>query len=104
MPYDQSEYNAIVRETANRLETAIRKSGDAWNSVTVYAIPTTETENGRIVIAENYDTLPSPVCVVRPNDNQASTHQSWVSVPYSAMYGILWQALRIQPILPIHPI
>jgi hypothetical protein len=95
-------YEMIVSDTAIKLEAALRRS-ISWNSVTVYLVPTNSTRNGYIIVSEGKagEVIPDFSIVIRPNDNGASAHTSWVTVPYDYIRHVLWYALRCQPILPI---
>lgn len=90
-------YDRMI-EAASRdlIEAMKRKPGQTY----VVAIPTTDTEPGRIEILKDCDPIPARGAIIRPCDNAASGHSRWETVPYSAVYSILWQATRREPILP----
>lgn len=104
-------YMQMIQKAAADL-AAMQKRIQGRCDCVVWAIPTFGSENGQIVI------LPADVeldtaCykrppgymprVIRPSDNGASTHISWRTVPYDAQFGILYHALRREPILPALP-
>lgn len=92
-------YQTIVADAAKRLEAKLRAT---VGNVYVAAIPTTETENGRVLILGETENAPLGATIVRPSDNHASTYARWGLVPYSDLAHVLWHALRREPILPIH--
>lgn len=78
-------------------------------SVTVWAVPTFGNEPGQIVVLPDNEELDARFYnrppgymprVIRPADNGASTFRYWFAVPYSAQFGILYEACRREPILP----
>lgn len=93
-------YTAIVDTAAAELERLVRTACFSGHMPTVYAVPTTEDEDGRVVVVMPGQPAPERGVAIMPNNNHASVHTSWYSVEYSAMRHILWQALRNQPILP----
>jgi len=93
-------YDAIVADAAKRLEAKLRAT--YVGNVYVAAVPTTATENGRVLILGETESAPLGANIVRPSDHHASTYSRWGSVPYSAMAHVLWHAMRREPILPIH--
>lgn len=94
------EYDAMVTDAAQAMEKAMHKCWD-FTMPTVCVIPTTDKEDGRIVIVTPREEVPEGAIIVRPSDNAASAHRSWVSVPFDHIRHVLWHALRSQPILPI---
>ena len=96
-------YDRMIAAAAGKLADAIKNA--PWGvRVYVWAIPTQGIDKpGSIKVL--YDTAPSPVGgrIVRPCDNGASTYRTWETVPFSANYGIMWHAMRREPILPIEP-
>ena len=97
-----SAFDQIVTEAAAEMLKAIQKPECLASGAmpTVYAVPTTEDEDGRVVVVGYGFPAPRGGVLVRPNDNHASTHRGWNTVPYTYLSGILREALRIQPILP----
>lgn len=95
-------YDAIVSEAARQLVIEMRQAGGYGPGAmpTVYAVPTTETEDGRVVVVKAWGEAPARGVAIMPNANYASTHTSWYTVPYDYVRSILWQALHNQPILP----
>ena len=89
-------YATIVTDASIELEQALRRLVPG-QQIHVYAMPTMAERDGNVVVT--HKALPAPARYVRPSDNGASTHSRWEMVPYSALYGILWHALRCQPIL-----
>lgn len=92
-------YDTIVADAATRLEAKLRAT---VGNVYVAAVPTTATENGRVLIIGETENAPLGANIVRPSDNNASTHTRWGTVPYSNLAHVLHMALRREPILPIH--
>lgn len=96
-------YDRMIAAAAGKLSDALKNA--PWGvRVYVWAIPTQGVDKpGSIKVL--YDTAPNPENgrIVRPCDNGASTHQTWETVPFSANYGIMWHAMRREPILPIEP-
>ncbi len=95
-------YDPIVTKAAEELVAAMR-TPDALASgsmPTLYAVPTTEDDDGKVVVVPYGGKAPEHGVTIMPNANYASTHTSWYTVPYHHVYSILWQALRNQPILP----
>ena len=92
-------YDEMVDKAAAKLESVLRND-QSNQPVYVIAWPTTNKENGRIEISPGGNSSPMPSSVVRPLN---SVRGSWNHVPYSAIRSQLWQALRSEPILPIHP-
>jgi hypothetical protein len=73
-------------------------------SPTLYAVPTNETTNGRLVaVGQNEPGLPAPAIVIRPCDCGASTFTRWSACSIHDLAHIIAQASRAAPILPIHP-
>ncbi len=93
-------YTAIVDTAAAELERLVRTATFSGHMPTVYAVPTTDDEDGSVVVVMPGQPAPERGVAVMPNANYASVHTSWYSVEYTAMRHILWQALRNQPILP----
>jgi len=95
-------YDAMIADANARIHD--RLWCKPWGvRVYVWAIPTQSKDKpGRIAVL--YDTDPNPEGgrIVRPCDNGASTYTTWESVPLSANYGVLWHAMRREPILPIN--
>ncbi len=90
-------YDGMIEAAARDLIEAMkRKPGQTY----VVAIPTTDAEAGRIAVVKDCDPIPARGAIIRPCDNAASGHSRWESVPHPAVYGILWQAMRREPILP----
>lgn len=99
-------YDPIVTKAAEELVAAMRATDAFGNGSmpTLYAVPTTEDEDGKIVVVPYGGEPPERGVAIMPNANHASTHTSWYTVPYHHVYSILWQALHNQPILPLdHP-
>jgi hypothetical protein len=97
------QYDDIVTKAAAELVKAMRKPECAASGMmpTVYAVPTTENEDGRIVVVEHGYPAPLGGVVVRPNDNNASCHEDWYTVPYDHVRSLLYWAMKSQPILPL---
>ena len=91
-------YKAIIQDATERL-TAALKYAPIGVQTYVCTIPTTPKRNGAIVISHN---VPQGGAVIRPNDNNASSHTRWETVPYNAIFLTLYDACRREPILPIH--
>ena len=94
-------YSTMIARCAEHLEQAMREAPFGVHPY-VLAIPTTETENGKLVVRYDNQDFPPNARVVRPCDNGASTHQKWITVPFSGLFTILHHACRREPILPIH--
>lgn len=95
-----TEYDAIVRNAASRLESVLRKAA-CHQRVYVVAWPTNATENGRVEVRADDEPIAIPGRIVAPRNSHAG---SWNHVPYSNLYAMLWDALRSEPIMPIHPV
>lgn len=103
-------YRSMIQKAVSEIQ-AIQKTGFP-GSVTVWAIPTFCDEAGQILVLPD-DKDPEPRFykrppgymprVIRPCDNRASTFRYWSAVPYSAQFGILYEACRREPILPPYP-
>lgn len=90
-------YDSMIEAAARDLVAAMkRKPGQTY----VVAVPTTDTEPGRIAVLKDSDPIPARGAIIRPCDNAASRHSRWETVAYPAVYDILWQAMRREPILP----
>lgn len=96
----ESEYDRIIDETAAALAMTLRALGDD-RRVYVVAYPTTETENGRVMIDASDEPITHGGRIVAPGTGPAA---SWNHIAYSAQRGLLWHALRREPIMPIHPV
>ena len=94
-------YDRLIDAAAADLESAIRRS--AWGQQTyIAAVPTRGPDApGHFVIVKGDDPVPLGARIVRPCDNGASGHARWESVPVQSIRGILWEAARREPILPV---
>jgi hypothetical protein len=95
-------YIKIVIEAADQLVKEMLATGAVGSGAmpTVYAVPTTDEEDGRVVVVPYGGEAPARGVVIMPNANHASLHKSWYTTPYGDVSSILLQALRNQPILP----
>jgi hypothetical protein len=94
------EYDAIVKDAASRLEIVLRQAA-CHQRVYVVVWPTNATENGRVEVRADDHSISIPDRIVAPRNSHTG---SWNHVPYSNLYAMLWDALRSEPIMPIHPI
>lgn len=94
-------YKKMIARCAEHLEQALREA-----PVGVYpyvlAIPTTETDNGKLIVKYDNQDFPPNARVIRPCNNGASTYDRWIVVPFSGLFSVLYAACRREPILPIH--
>lgn len=94
-------YKTMIAQCALHLEQAMREAPFGVNPY-VLAIPTTETQNGKLIVKYDNQDFPPEARIVRPCDNGASAHHKWLTVPFSGLFTILFHACRREPILPIH--
>jgi hypothetical protein len=102
----EHSYRGIIQKAVADLQAAQRSN--PFQEPIVWAIPTYGNEAGGVVVTGPGSTPDNRFYtrgprymprVIRPRDNGASTFNSWNAVPYAAQFGVLYQALRREPIL-----
>ncbi len=100
-------FRAIVSQAVVDLQSYQKRH--PMSEPVVWAIPTLGNEPGSVIVTgpngrpddRFYNRPPGYMPrVIRPRDNNASTLNSWGWVPFSAQFGVLYQALYREPILP----
>jgi hypothetical protein len=91
-----SDYRAMVTDAARQLESAFRRGN---TTAKVWAVPSLPDKGKRGALVVTTGAPRPDARLVSPRSNGASGHGSWLSVPYSAMESILYQAARCEPIL-----